>query len=54
MFLGGILDLDPFVAEEFAEAVIKECIFLYDDGKRNMSGLIPIQNGDDVELKEWR
>ena len=54
MFLGGILDLDPFIAEEFAEATVKECIFFYDDGKRNMSGLIPVANGDNVELKEWR
>ena len=54
MFLGGILDLDHFIAEEFAEAVIKECIFFYDGGNRNMSGLVPVANCDDIELKEWR
>ena len=40
--------------EDLGPMEIKECIFLYDDGKRNMSGLIPVANGDDVELKEWR
>lgn len=37
-----------------AAAEIRQCIFYYDDGKRNMSGFIPVANGDSIELKEVR
>ena len=52
-FLEGIRAI-PAIADEFANAFIKECIFFYDGGKRNMSGLRPVANGDDVELEAWR
>ena len=50
-FFDALQDI-PFVASEFAAAEIRQCIFYYDDGKRNMSGFIPVANGDDIELKE--
>ena len=52
-FLDGILAI-PAVADDFATAEISECIFFYDDGKTNMSGLRPVANGDDIELERWR
>lgn len=52
-FLDGILAI-PAVADDFATAEISECIFFYDDGKTNMSGLRPVANGDDIELEAWR
>ena len=33
-------------------AVIKQCIFFYDDGYMNATNLICECNGDDIELKE--
>lgn len=41
-------------ADDLGPMEIKECIFFYDGGKRNMSGFIPVANGDDVELERWR
>lgn len=47
------LKVIPFLDPAFiADAEIRQCIFYYDGGKRNMSGLIPVANGDDIELKE--
>ena len=53
VFLEGIYDILA-IADEFANAFIKECIFFYDGGKLNMSGLRPVANGDDIELEAWR
>lgn len=50
IFRQGCLDLGL----DLGEMIIKNCIFFYDDGKRNMSGLIPFANGDDVELERWK
>ena len=52
-FLEGILTI-PAVANDFAAAVVENCIFFYDDGKINMSGLRPVANGDNIELERWR
>ena len=38
--------------EDIDKAIVKECIFYYDGGKMNATGLIPVANGDDIELKE--
>ena len=47
------LKVIPFLDPAFiTDAEIRNCIFYYDDGKRNMSGFIPVANGDDIELKE--
>ena len=43
----------PNVAD-LGEMNIKQCIFFYDGGKRNMSGLRPVANGDDIELERWK
>jgi hypothetical protein len=50
-FKGGCLNLPD--ASDLGEMKIKNCILFYDGDKRNMSGLIPVANGDDVELKKW-
>lgn len=41
----------PAVADMSTDAEIAHCIFFYDDGTLNVSGFIPVQNGDDIELK---
>ena len=51
-FHDACLDLPN--SEDLGEMIVEECIFFYDGGKRNMSGLIPVANGDDIELEEWR
>ena len=52
-FLDGILAI-PAVRDDFAMGEIRECIFFYDGGKTNMSGLRPVANGDDIELERWK
>lgn len=42
----------PFLTDVFATAQVKHCIFYYDDGKLDATNLIPVANGDDIELQE--
>lgn len=50
-FVNAIQNI-PFMADELGEMEIRHCIFYYDDGKMNATNLIPVANGDDIELKE--
>ena len=51
-FMDGCKNLP--CADDLGTMEINECIFFYDGGKRNLSGYIPVANGDDVELERWR
>lgn len=51
-FLNALWDI-PTVADDFSNAEIRQCIYYYDGGKMDASGLIPVANGDDIELRRW-